>query len=67
VLQARRCDGFIVASALRDDVVVRHLLDQAVNVVLVNRLVDGLDAPAVVSDDAIGITGTFLDVSGGFE
>jgi LacI family transcriptional regulator len=56
VLQTRRCDGFIVASALRNDLVVRHLLDQGVNVVLVNRLVDGLDAPAVVSDDAIGIT-----------
>ena len=56
VLRARRCDGFIVASALRDDLVVRHLLDQGLNVVLVNRLVDGLDAPAVVSDDAIGIT-----------
>ena len=44
-----------MASALRDDLVVRHLLDQGVKVVLVNRLVDGLDAPAVVSDDAIGI------------
>ncbi len=55
VLQARRCDGFIVASAWRDDSMVRQMVEQGAALVLVNNLVDGLDAPAVVSDDAVGI------------
>jgi LacI family transcriptional regulator len=55
VLQARHCDGFIVASAWRDDAVVRQLFELGTPLVLVNRLVEGVDAPAVVSDDAAGI------------
>jgi LacI family transcriptional regulator len=55
VLQSRRCDGYIVASASRDDATVRQLCAQGVVTVLVNRLVDGLDTPAVISDDSTGM------------
>ncbi|GFG52374.1 LacI family DNA-binding transcriptional regulator [Mycolicibacterium agri] len=55
VLRTRRCDGFIVASAGRGEGVVHDLVDAGVPLVLVNRLVDGVDVSAVVSDDAVGI------------
>ncbi|MGE0218754.1 LacI family DNA-binding transcriptional regulator [Mycolicibacterium sp.] len=55
VLQTRYCDGYIVASATRDDATVRELCAQRTALVLLNRLVDDLDVPAVVSDDSVGI------------
>jgi len=54
VLNARRCDGFIIASSRVDDPAVSALLGSPTPVVLVNRMVDTL-VTSVVSDDAAGI------------
>ncbi|MCE7010235.1 LacI family transcriptional regulator [Kibdelosporangium philippinense] len=54
-LKARQCDGFIIASAMRDDPVVRELVTAGDKVVLINRLLDDTTASAVVSDDQSGI------------
>jgi len=55
VLRARNCDGFVVATAFRRDENVAGLVADGTPVVLINRLVDGLEVPAVVSDDAGGV------------
>jgi LacI family transcriptional regulator len=54
VFRGRRCEGYLVASASRQDETVRSLVRDGVPVVLVNRLTD-VDAPSVTSDDAQGI------------
>lgn len=48
-------DGFIVATALRRDVVVEECLRQGAPLVLVNRTVDSLDVDEVVTDDGAGV------------
>jgi LacI family transcriptional regulator len=54
VLKARRCDGYVLTTAVRRDPAVDALVAEGVPVVLVNRLAS-VEAPAVVSDDAAGI------------
>lgn len=54
-LKARQCDAFIVASALRDDPVVRELVTAGDKIVLINRLLDDTTTSAVLSDDQSGI------------
>lgn len=54
VLSARRCEGYIIATATRQDAAVHALVRDGVPVVLVNRLAD-VAAPSVTSDDAQGI------------
>ena len=54
VLRGRRCEGYLVATATRDDPAVAALAREGVPLVLVNRLT-AVDTPAVVSDDARGI------------
>lgn len=57
-MQARQVDGFIVATALLDDPLLRAAAAQKVPMVLVNRQSDGVDASGVVGDDATGIQQT---------
>ncbi len=54
-LIARRVDGLVFASATRNDPVLNHCLSESVPVVLVNRADDLDRAPAVVSDDILGM------------
>ncbi len=54
VFRARRCEGYVIASAGRRDASVAALVGEGVPVVLVNRLTD-LPVPNVTSDDAHGI------------
>ncbi|MBM2615092.1 LacI family DNA-binding transcriptional regulator [Actinoplanes sp. LDG1-06] len=54
VFRARRCDGYVIASAGRPDAPVAALVGEGVPVVLVNRLTEAT-APSVTSDDARGI------------
>ena len=56
VLQARQVDGFIVATALRDDPLLREAAAHGVPMVLVNRTTEHLDVSAVAGDDAAGVT-----------
>jgi LacI family transcriptional regulator len=54
VFRARRCDGYLIASATRRDSSVADLVRGGQPVVLVNRLTAAA-APSVTSDDAQGI------------
>jgi LacI family transcriptional regulator len=54
-LQARRCDGLVVASATRDSPTVRALSGDDTATVLVTRDVDGAGLPFVAGDDAAGV------------
>jgi LacI family transcriptional regulator len=54
VLKARRCDGYVLATAVRKDPAVEALIAEPTPVVLVNRLA-GVETPSVVTDDAVGI------------
>jgi len=57
-MQARQVDGFIVATALLDDPLMRDAAARGVPMVLVNRLTEHLDVSAVSADDATGIERT---------
>jgi LacI family transcriptional regulator len=52
--KARQCDGYIIASATRDDPTVNSIMGDGLPVVLINRLSRAV-VPCVVSDDAQGI------------
>lgn len=54
VLQARRCDGFVIGSARADDPDVVNLLRSDTPTVLVNRLVNGASL-SISSDDDQGM------------
>jgi LacI family transcriptional regulator len=54
-LQARRCEGLIVATATRDSATVRALAEAGVATVLVTREAEGVDLPFVAGDDAGGV------------
>jgi LacI family transcriptional regulator len=54
-LQARRCEGLIVATATRDSATVHELSRAGVATVLVTREVEGVDLPFVAGDDAAGV------------
>jgi LacI family transcriptional regulator len=54
-LQARRCDGYILASATLDGGGVAALMAGDAPVVLVNRETDSVSLPSVGSDDRAGI------------
>jgi LacI family transcriptional regulator len=58
VLQARQVDGFIVATALRDDPLLEDAVARGVPLVLVNRQTEHLDVSAVAGDDAGGVART---------
>ncbi len=48
----RRCDGFILATAFRNDPVVEEIVKRKIPAVLVNRLTETQLLPAVVGDEA---------------
>ena len=60
-MQAQRVEGFLVATALRDDAWLDSLRRSGARIVLVNRTNDRVDGedraqlPAVISDDALGM------------
>ncbi|MFI6316028.1 LacI family DNA-binding transcriptional regulator [Nonomuraea sp. NPDC050556] len=54
-LRSRQVEGFIIATALLDHPLLRELHEQGARMVLVNRKVETLQIPSVVSDDADGI------------
>jgi LacI family transcriptional regulator len=54
VFRGRRCEGYLIATASRQDATVAELMRRHVPLVLVNRLA-GTAAPSVTSDDARGI------------
>jgi len=54
-LRARQVDGFIVATAHRDDPLFTEAHNAGVSIVLVNRRVDGTGIPSVTGDDHAGI------------
>ncbi len=55
-LRAWRVDGFIAATARRRHPLLSEAAAQGVPLVLVNRAVDGLPVPAVLADDAAGVS-----------
>jgi len=54
-LQARRCEGLVIASATRDSATVRALAGGGIPAVLVTRDVDGAGLAFVAGDDAAGV------------
>lgn len=54
-LQARRCEGLIVATATRTSTTVKSLGDGALPTVLVTRDIDDGSLPLVAADDASGV------------
>jgi LacI family transcriptional regulator len=58
VMQARQVDGFIVATALRDDPLLEEAAARGVPMVLVNRQTEHLDVSTVAGDDAGGVART---------
>jgi len=63
-LQARRCDGYILASATLDGTATAPLTSAAAPVVLVNRETDGASLPSVSSDDRAGVQAAMDHLAG---
>ena len=63
--------GSVTLHAQCEGVTEQQALDRIMSRTRLKRLVDPAEVAAAVSylasDDAIGVTGLFLDVSGGFE
>lgn len=51
----RRCDGFILATAFRNDPVVEEIVKRKIPAVLVNRLTETQMLPAVVGDESVEV------------
>ncbi|HSW05146.1 LacI family DNA-binding transcriptional regulator [Aquabacterium sp.] len=54
-MQAQRVEGFLVATAVRDDAWLEGLRKSGVHIVLVNRTDGRGELPAVISDDMLGM------------
>lgn len=54
-LRSRQVEGLIVATACLDHPLLVNLHEQGMNLVLVNRRVEGVEIPFVTADDAAGI------------
>lgn len=54
-LKDRQVDGLILASATRSDPVIANLAHTGMPTVLVNRMCEDVDVPAIVCDDHLGI------------
>jgi LacI family transcriptional regulator len=63
-LQARRCDGYIVASATLDGTTIPRLTSAADPVILVNRETSDVDLTAVGSDDRAGVQAAVAHLAG---
>jgi LacI family transcriptional regulator len=55
-MRGRRVDGFIIATARRVHPLLRHAADDGIAVVQLNRVTDDPRIPAVLVDDAAGVT-----------
>jgi len=53
--KARQSDGLILATAQRDDDMIRECVEEGYKVVLVNRSIDSRDVSSVTNDDHEGI------------
>lgn len=51
----RRCDGFILATAFRNDPVVKEIVKRKIPAVLVNRLTETQLLPAVVGNETVEV------------
>jgi LacI family transcriptional regulator len=54
-LWARQCDGFIIASAFREDKLIEEIAEREIPAVLVNRLTDKRLLPTVSGDEWSGV------------
>jgi LacI family transcriptional regulator len=54
-LLSRKVDGFLIASAMRDDPLLTRVAEQGIPVVLINRTTDAPLFPAVTGDDEAGV------------
>jgi LacI family transcriptional regulator len=63
-LRARQADGFILATARRQDPLVDAAVAEGVPMVLVNRLTDRRAVPAVAPDEAAGIAAAVDHLTG---
>ncbi|MEV0614085.1 LacI family DNA-binding transcriptional regulator [Nonomuraea sp. NPDC050404] len=54
-LRSRQVEGLIIATARLDHPLLRHLHEQGVRMVLINRQVENLRVPAVTGDDVTGV------------
>ena len=63
-LQARRCDGYILASATLDGTAAVPLTSANAPVVLVNRETGGASLPSVSSDDRAGVQAAMAHLAG---
>lgn len=55
-LRSRQVEGLIVATARLEHPLLRRLHDEGVNLVLVNRRVEGVEIPSITADDAAGVS-----------
>lgn len=71
IVRGERFDGSIALHAEAEGITRAQALDRIMSRTRLKRMIDPAEIAAAVaylaSDAAIGITGTFLDVSGGFE
>lgn len=51
----RQIDGLILATAMRDDALLKEIASPSMPIVLVNRTSDSVNLPSVLSDDHAGI------------
>ncbi|MDN5851323.1 MAG: LacI family transcriptional regulator [Actinomycetia bacterium] len=54
-LRARHVEGLIVATALLHHPLLERLRDEGVQMVMINRRAEGVDAPSITADDPAGI------------
>lgn len=54
-LRSRKVDGFLIATAWRDDPLLAQAAEQGVTAVLINRTTDAPLFPAVTGDDSAGV------------
>lgn len=55
-LRSRQVEGLIVATARLEHPLLKRLHEQGMNLVLVNRRVDGVEIPSITADDSTGVT-----------
>lgn len=71
IIKGERFEGSIALHAEAEGITREEALDRIMSRTRLKRMIDPSEIGATVaflaSDDAIGITGTFVDVSGGFE
>lgn len=71
IIKGERFEGSIALHAQEEGITREEALDRIMSRTRLKRFIDPAEIAAavayLVSDEAVGVTGTFLDVSGGFE